>query len=439
MTRPAVSRSHRTFSSSTRDGRRPVTCLDSLLLSFKTGSWLIIGFALILAAGLPARGDVVKLVGGGELEGEVSERGDRLVVVIREGMEVMLDPEDVLEVVRRPNPRQLIEQRRRLLRPYDVSGLYELSLEALERGLRSEGLGLLERVLEINSNHEEARVLLGYVRVGESWMFRDEAQALAGKVRYRGQWMDVVERDARQSRARERDLQRQCRSLLRRYRRVGSEVTDQLIRKEVADLAPDPLAADLLSTLLASESHWRSRLLAADALRLWTTEGSARALAESALNDESPAVCIASVDSLRHRRNLAAGSRFLAVFLQTRNAERRQRAARALARLRAKSSVEPLISALYARSTKLRTVPVRTQQRGDSDRYSFGLVGQESRQVTDFHFDSLARYTLLAVTGRNFDYAKSDWVAWWEETRGSLDDFMGEQPVDEEAASPQDH
>lgn len=439
MAGPVGNPVHRTFTSFARDGLQQDASPDSPPPSSipKTGLWLIIGFAMLLSAGDLARGDVVRLRGGGELEGEVSERGDRLVVLIREGMEVLLDPEDVLEVVSRPNPRQLLEQRRRLLKPYDISGLYELSLKALEGGLQSEGLGLLERVLEINSNHAEARALLGHVRVGDSWMSRDEAQSLAGKVRYRGQWMDAAERDARQRRARERDLQRHCRSLLRRYRRVRSEVTGQLIRKQIADLAPDPLAANLLSALLVSEPHWRSRLLAAEALRLWSTEGSAWALVETALNDENLAVCSASVDSLRQRRNLAAAPRFLAVFLQGRHAEQRMRAGRALARLRAKSSVAPLISALYVRSTRRRTLPVRSHQRGDSDRYSFGLVAQESRQVTDFRFDSRARDTLLAVTGRNFDYAKSDWAAWWEETRGSLDDFM--LPVDEEAVSSQDH
>jgi len=125
------------------------------------------GALWLLSAG--ARGDVVHLEGGRVIEGATKIEGDRVIVALESG-KIALPMRGVVRIEQTRPAIDEVRAREAAMGRDDVAALLELANFCRERDLRAKEHELLQRVLRIAPNHEEARRRLGYVRAKEGWI-----------------------------------------------------------------------------------------------------------------------------------------------------------------------------------------------------------------------------------------------------------------------------
>jgi hypothetical protein len=133
---------------------------------------LPLGVLIVFLASAPARADRVHLVGGSVLEGKASRHGDQVVVEVAAG-ELRLSASEVVRIEPGESSVQEFERRFRQLAPTDGSGLLLLADFCREHGMRDRERQVLQRLLALDPDHEQARTRLGYTRVGQTWMAGD--------------------------------------------------------------------------------------------------------------------------------------------------------------------------------------------------------------------------------------------------------------------------
>lgn len=158
--------------------------------------------ALLLCAAMASSAsfaDVVVLRNGGLLEGIVHPEDD--VLVLETGLGTVRIPYDQVHVVH-PGPSPLDHFRARFQKIKDsrrAEDFFELAQWARDHGLSRHISALLDRVLELEPEHEGARRMLGYTHHLGRWMTQDEYRHALGEVWFRGRWMPSAECSAIQS------------------------------------------------------------------------------------------------------------------------------------------------------------------------------------------------------------------------------------------------
>ncbi|MEW6745118.1 MAG: hypothetical protein AB1486_20380 [Planctomycetota bacterium] len=160
---------------------------------------------LLLAAGL-ARGDIVRLRGGGQLEGKiVAETATSVTIETSLGRQTIERPR-IVEIVRCESPAEELARRLAALRPDDAGGHFELALFAREKQLKRDYKRLIAKTLEIDPDHEGANRELGRVRYKDRWVTPEEKERLEaeerkaqmramGLVEYQGRWVTPEEKE----------------------------------------------------------------------------------------------------------------------------------------------------------------------------------------------------------------------------------------------------
>ncbi|MBI5365910.1 MAG: DUF1570 domain-containing protein [Planctomycetes bacterium] len=113
---------------------------------------------LVLCGSAPRAGaDVVVLKRGGEVEGVVTDLGDRVEVKTRLGKVTFLKT-DILEVRKQKLPREIFAERLAGLRHDDVQAHFDLALWCKEKELYEEYGMLLEKILLIEPKNAQAQI-----------------------------------------------------------------------------------------------------------------------------------------------------------------------------------------------------------------------------------------------------------------------------------------
>ncbi len=171
---------------------------------------------------LPVGGEVIELKDGSKIEGKITSKTGTDITISTDGIEVRVSGDEVKTVDGLPyscDYKALYELKCQETQAMDVEARFMLATWCKEHGLKEEMKTEIDRVLNLQPNHEGAnRELgrlfvdgswrtpeelkkLGYVRKGGEWMTPDEASAREGKVQYMGNWVrpeDVKRFEARQ-------------------------------------------------------------------------------------------------------------------------------------------------------------------------------------------------------------------------------------------------
>lgn len=143
-----------------------------------------------------AAADEIFIRGGGQLTGEVIERGpDAIVVDIGTGR-IGLLLSSVERILPGATPLTRYRERAAGLEPDDVAGWLALAGWARDQGLDAQARESLENVLAAEPANGAARRALGHVQVEGEWMTRDESYQARGLVRHEGSWVSPEERRA---------------------------------------------------------------------------------------------------------------------------------------------------------------------------------------------------------------------------------------------------
>lgn len=401
--------------------------------------------AACAAAAWPAaaRADVVHKTDGGRVEGRVLDADgdlDFLVIQSKYG-KLRIPRNEVKEVEYAEDPQ--VEYPVRAKEAADTAeGQYALALWCLDQGLSKEYEKHLERVLEHDPDHAQARKRLGYEMLDGKWRTRDEAMAAKGYVKYRGKWMLPQQREQAEKLKADQDRRQELGRVIRvaqRYLRQSDPERQALGRADLLAIR-EPVAVPLLMNLMAKKGTDDERRLLVDVLNGIEGPESTHALVELALLDEVERNRLAAVDAIKPRKSVALTSQ-LARELRNNVNSRVRRSAVILGEIGDSSVVPALVDAIVTThktvvepsfldrlgtmgSHKTRTTETVTLPDGTTIRRNL-IRGQSAQSVltppdpkTQVIVEDIKNEEVLdaleKITGENFGFDEDAWRRWLE-------------------------
>jgi hypothetical protein len=367
-----------------------------------------------------AAGEVFVLVGGGRLEGELlnpEEKPRRTYVVqVAPGAEVTLEAAQVEQVLSvRPDEREYEKIRHRY--PDTVSGQWALAQWCRQQRLLTQRDTHLERILELDPNHVEARRALGYSQIDGQWMKRDEVMLQRGYVRYKGRWRTRQEIELIEGKRKQELAEKEWSQKVERWRGWLAGDRAEAARQNILAI-DDPAAVKALAAVLRNDSLQPARLLYIEALAKIGTPDALKALAVMAVEDPVEEVRLTCLDYLQKKKDPEVVDYFVGK-LRSKDNRTVNLAAIALGRLKDPSAVGPLIDALVT-SHKFKVGQgspgsISTSfSTGGPGAGSGGLsIGGGPKIYTRQIPNQAVLDALVALTGRNFNFDERAWKAWF--------------------------
>jgi len=156
-----------------------------------------------------ARADVVVLADGRKIEGTVKREGDVYVITGRFGTTTRVPVYEVAEIRKTKSTFDDFTKKRDALEAKGDKATaeewFELATFAVKQNLTQQARETYEKVISLDSAHQEAHKALGHVRYEGTWMTEERAMALKGMVKVGGRW---VRREDAGDAARERPRRR---------------------------------------------------------------------------------------------------------------------------------------------------------------------------------------------------------------------------------------
>ena len=258
--------------------------------------------------------------------------------------------------------------------------------------------------------------------VDTSRQSQQELMTQRGFIRFRGAWrtsqeIDLIERREQATIAAKKWLSR----LDRLRRRLDTPAESAQAQEEISEIA-DPAAVEALSGALAKEGSFRVRGLYIASLGHIHSGEAAAVLTRTALDHPDPETRIAAVERLVAIGPQLAAPALIAALSGTDNS-RINRAAEALGRLGEMAAVPPLIDVLETQHMALAgggaaegaTSATFTPAGG-----GLSLGGGAKRMKMNVQNQQVLS-ALIALTGKNFQWDRAAWRAWFSQGDSSAD------------------
>ena len=272
----------------------------------------------------------------------------------------------------------------------------------------------LERVIEMDPNHKEARTLLGYQKQSDgSWITQTERHQKRGYILDGGRWRTQqqidVERIQQEGRKRVKDWDK----------KLNTMRNDPKERAMIPEIN-DPTAVGPLKEALASERNSDIRILYLRALANIATRPAIQLLAlwsmEPNTTDDVRRACF---DLLK--KNEEALPAIIGVYSQflipnpDEGPEKINRAAKALMEVNGRSAIPQLIEVLVTEQKVIRVIQSPAPALGGAN---IGMAqGQQVVSETKVHYNADVRTALMRMTGVDFRYDITAWKNWLFESR----------------------
>jgi hypothetical protein len=385
--------------------------------------------ALALCGG--ARGDVFVLNSGGQVAGELlnSDQVPRETFVIKtaRGIEITLLRSQVKDHVR-VRPAMVEYEKIRPRYPDTVEGQLALAEWCRENTLLSQRKVHLERVLELDPDHEEARRLLGYFPRDGQWTTQKKVMEDQGYVLYRGRYRLPEEvkllKEQQQVEAAEGEWMKKVR-LWQGW--LGTN-KGQLARQNILAI-DDPSAVRALASLLQKDPDPRdqARILYIEALAGINTPAARKVLAIQSLKDYVEEVRLTCLDYLKEQKDPSIVEFYIGM-LRSKNNQEINRAAEGLRQMGDTSAIGPLIDSLVT----VHKIPLPRKNPGGITT-TFGAKGSGVPGGLSVG-DSGPKYmplrannqkvldALISLSGGvNYSYDVPRWKAWYAAQKRHLD------------------
>jgi hypothetical protein len=384
----------------------------------RVGFWLAFAW---LVAGI-ATADILVLNSGGQIKGTIvnaDESPRKSYVIKTDAGQITVDKSQVKEVISQ-SPDELEYERIRFTFADTVDEQWKLAEWCREKGLARERTGHLERVIELDPNHKQARAALGFSKIDGRWNRREDALKERGFIEYKGKWMLPQDAEIQERKAKAQAAQKEWHIKLRQLRAQlddrgprAQTALDEL--KSLSDAAALPAIVDAFK----SETRASVKTLLIDALaRIGTTEA-ARLLAEIALESGNEELRLTAVDHLKQSKSPSAVGYFVAALGGGDNAKV-NRAGVALGELEDKSAIGPLIGALVS------VQKARVQQGGSGSispsfdsrgGIGFGVGGKSAVIQRKLQNRGVHEGLIKLTGGADFGYDVVAWRQWLNDQR----------------------
>jgi len=371
--------------------------------------------------------EVFLLESGGRIDGTLlnpeQNPREKFIVRIDGGATVTLQASQVVQILH-AKPEEREYRRIRPNYPDTADGQWALAEWCLEQRLLEERQRHLQRILELEPDHAEARRALGYSRFDGQWMTQDEVMADRGYLRYQGRWrtrqeIELLERD--------RELETAQKEWYVKINRWHDWLATDRAGQARANLLAidDPLAVRALTDRLADAPHPQARILFAQVLAKLDTSEARQALAQAAIDDPVEEVRLSCLDYLKPTQDPGIPAFFIGK-LKHKDNRIVNRAGIALSYAGNASAIGPLIDALITS----HTFKVGSQGGGNMS-MSFPTGGtsggggiamnSKPKVIRQQIRNQAVLEALVGLSGQNFSYDQRAWQYWHASQRRRVD------------------
>ena len=367
-------------------------------------------------------GDVLMLTNGGRVVGEIlnPDQSPRTSYVIKTagGGQITLAASQVREVLR-ARPDEIEYEKIRPRYPDTVEGQWALAEWCREHLLLPHREKHLKRILELDSDHEQARRGLGYSQVDGQWMTQEEAMTKQGYRRYKGRWrlpqeIELMEEERKQDLAEKEWIQK-----LNRWRSWLFTDKDRIARENILGI-DDPLAVKALALATKEDPRDQARILFIEATAGIGTPAAKRVLALYALEDPIEEVRLTCLDYLKEGDNPDAVTYFIGK-LRSKNNVEINRAGAALRQMGNPSAIGPLIDALVtthkfkvsSKNPGQISTTFGTGSGGSGSPGGLSLGGGPKIVTVPFRNRAVLDALVTLSEGTNYGFDVSRWKAWY--------------------------
>lgn len=397
------------------------------------------GLALVLAA-VKLSADTIKLEGGRTIKGQVlNEKStkDKLVIKLLVGnAEVTIDRNQIQEIILEKSPREQYDEIKDQYQD-TAEDQFKLALWCEEHKLPKQRKLHLEKTIELDPDHAQAREKLGYVNRDGKWMTANELKEAKGLVRYNGRYVTPQEKEILEQKKRQDDEEKEWHARVKMWKSwlTGNDQSKAHMGEERLRSIDDPQALEAVVGHLSKEKDESLRVLMCEILGNLPGEQATIELVKRCIIDVSANVRYAATDKLAEREDPQAVRMLVGALKSDHNTVVR-RAAEALGAIGDASAVPALIDALVTKHKQ-----IVTRQGGGSfmgtqtptivdfepvvapgavafrpvigyQAQGFGISAPSQEVVTVPVENQEVREALVEITREDFGFSQAAWRAW---------------------------
>jgi hypothetical protein len=383
---------------------------------------ILLSLALVALAA-PLHADVFHLASGGQVVGDLvnADESPRTSYKIRTGQGIVVTFERA-QVAEHETTRPALEEYERIKPTYadTVEGQMALADWCSEHSMYTERETHLRRVIELDTDHAQARAGLGYVKVEGGWMTREQMMAARGYVRRGSRYYLPQQIAMMAEREKAEKAEKEWYVKIRMWRGWLDDPRRFVEGQARLEAIDDPLALAALKKSLNEEPNPEVRLLYLKPLNRMNSIASNELLVDRLLNDPFREVRLQALDYVAEDPKPEVPASLIRA-LQSKQNDVINRAAYALAHLKTAASVGPLIDVLvtkhkfkvtYGNPGGMSTTFGGSSNGGGISGFS---AGGTTKEVTEHRANAYVLDALIALTGQNYGYNTAAWKAWFNQ------------------------
>lgn len=386
---------------------------------------MVLAVWLALGAGL-AQADIFALKSGGQIRGELinadEQEPSHYTIHPYSGGEISIARGLITRVVEQ---RPLIEEYEKLKwqHPDTVEGNWAVAQWCRKKRLKEEREAHLHRILELDGDHREARVLLRYKLVDGVWKTRDEIELARGKVKIDGRWRYPEDIELEEQKAASAKQRREWFKTIKRWDSwLGSERSEQA-KANILEIK-DPAAVDALISRLEDADKLKIRKLYAKVLTSLGTKAATREIVDYSIIDDDREFRAHCFDMIEVYKPAPALDFYLKVLNSRKTTNRGiNRAAIGLKYLGDKAAIPALIDRVTSvHRVKIGNGVTGSTQAGFSSGGNSGSssgssgtgfgTGQPTTRKAIYKNESVLN-ALIRLTEEDFGYDHKAWKTWY--------------------------